>query len=288
MTSTTCMVCGHPVTGRWFENCADYYLQTPFVVDYRECTVCHLIQQVPMPTDTSSYYPPDYPMHTGRGMFHARLRKLLIHRIYFVPQRTAKDTVLLDYGCGDGSYLQSIRGRIGRIIGFEPSGKRAEQLRSALGCEMYSSLAEASSKLKSSVDVVTAHFVLEHLTDLDETFRFWGWILKPGGTVHIAVPNIRSYEARLFGKKWHGLDSPRHVSFPEDESLTLLMKKNEFELIEKHCGIFPNLWAASLATVLAGRYNHLFFMLLLPLGFILALLMPQDTSVYTMRKFLKY
>jgi len=39
-----------------------------------------------------------------------------------------------------------------------------------------------------------------------------------------------------------------------------------------------------MATVLAGRYNHLLFLLLLPLGFILAVCMPQDTFVYTIRK----
>jgi SAM-dependent methyltransferase len=237
-----------------------------------------------MPTDTSSFYPPEYPMHTGRGMFLAMLRKLLIHRVYFVPQRADKNTVLLDYGCGDGSYLQSVRGRIGRIIGFEPSAGRAEQLRTGLGCEVYSSLAEAAEKLALSVDVITAHFVLEHLTGLHETFRFWRRVLKPGGILHITVPNIRSYEASLFGKKWHALDAPRHISFPEDESLSLLMKKYEFDLVEKHYGIFPNLWAASLATVLAGRYNHILFLLLIPLGFILALLMPRDMFVYKMRK----
>ena len=223
-------------------------------------------------------------MHAGRGTLHRIVRKLLIHKIYFVPPPAARDQLLLDFGCGDGSYLRSIKNCVGRMAGFEASGQHARQLQAGLGCRIYSSLEEASADLAGSVDVVTAHFVLEHLTDLHQVFHFWGQILKPGGILHITVPNIRSYQAALFGKKWHALDPPRHISFPEDASLALLMEKHRFELVTRQFGIFPNLWAASMATALAGRYHHLLFLLLLPLGFILAVLMPQDTFVYTIRK----
>jgi hypothetical protein len=36
-------------------------------------------------------------------------------------------------------------------------------------------------------------------------------ILKPDGCVVVQVPNIDSWQSRLFGSQWYGLDIPRHV-----------------------------------------------------------------------------
>ena len=284
MTSLSCISCGHSVTRPWLEGCRDLYLHTPFVVNYKVCPNCHLVQQIPTPADTSSFYPSSYPMHAPRGTFLGLARSIMVRRVYYVPPSAAKDDVLLDFGCGDGSYLQSVRSRVGRIIGFEFSPQQAARLKADLGCEVYSDLDKASEELAGQVDIVTGHFVLEHLSDLHAAFRFWGHVLKPGGTLHVAVPNIRSWEARLFGKKWHGLDPPRHISFPEEESLFSLMDEHGFKLAGKRYGIFPNTLAASMATVLAGKYHHVLFLALIPLGFILSCLMPQGTSVYEMRK----
>lgn len=285
MTPQSCIACGHRVEESWLECCRDLYLHTAFVVDYKECPNCHLVQQIPAPMDTSSFYPSSYPMHSTRGPLLALARRLLIRGLYFVPPGTAKAHVLLDFGCGDGSFLHSIRRKVGRVIGFEPSRQQAEQLKAYIGCEVYSSLEKASEDLTGQIDIVTAHFVLEHLSDLHATFQFWERILKPGGTLYIAVPNIRSYEARLFGKKWHGLDPPRHVCFPDKESLSILIKKYGFALTANRHAVFPNTLAASMATVITGCYNHMLFLLLIPIGFIFACLLPQGTSVYEMRKF---
>jgi hypothetical protein len=53
--------------------------------------------------------------------------------------------------------------------------------------------------------------VLEHLPNplaaLHSTFR----ILKPGGQVSIATPNLNSVGHRHFGRHWLHLDPPRHL-----------------------------------------------------------------------------
>jgi SAM-dependent methyltransferase len=257
---------------------------TPYIVDYGVCRECQLVQQVPIPHETQSFYPKSYPMHHLRGKIFSLARKFMIRGVYFEPGEKATGAIVMDFGCGDGAYLQSIRGKVGRGLGFEASSEQAHHIRNHLGCDVYSSLTQAGEDLEAGVDIVTAHFVLEHLTDLHSTFRFWHRILKPGGTLHLVVPNVRSWEARLFGKKWHGLDAPRHISFPDEHSIVKLAEKHGFLITDRRNGIFPNTWSASLTTVFAGRYQHALFLALMPLSFVLSYLLPQSTAVFQLNK----
>jgi len=283
-TVSSCIACGQPVGESWILGCRDLYLGTPYVVNYGVCQACGLIQQVPVPVDTGTFYPHDYPMHLERGPLFSLARKLLIRGVYFEPGADLTGATLMDFGCGDGSFLQSIQGKVGRRLGFEASPTQARLVGEHLGCAVHSSLAEAEAALEGSVDIITAHFVLEHLTDLHSVFRCWNRILKPGGIVHLAVPDIRSREARLFGRCWHGLDAPRHISFPDRDSMAELTARHDLRITGSRCGIFPNTWAASLATALTGRYRHALFLGFIPLGFMLACLFPQSTAIYTLQK----
>lgn len=264
--------------------CKDLYLRTPYIVDYGVCQACRLVQQVPIPAATQAFYPQDYPMHHSRGKIFFLARKLIIRGVYFEPGERAGEAALLDFGCGEGSYLQSIRDKVGRRLGFEASSEQARRVGDQLGCDVYSSLTKAGEALKGSVDIITAHFVLEHLTDLQAAFRFWSQTLKPGGIVHLAVPNIRSWEARMFGKYWHGLDAPRHISFPDAVSLAILSESHGFMLTDQRHGIFPNTWAASLSTLLAGRYQQALFLAFMPLSLVLSYLLPQSTAIFQLQK----
>jgi SAM-dependent methyltransferase len=284
MIDQPCAVCGESIESGWLEECKDFYLGTTHLVNYGVCSNCDLVQQVPIPSDTGTFYPSSYPMHHSRGSLVSLARRLLIRGVYFDPGPDAVNTTLLDFGCGDGSYLQAIRPKVGRIIGFESSPHQAEQIKEWLGCEVFSDLEAAGCVLAGGVDVITAHFVMEHLTDLHGAFACWNRILKPGGIVHLAVPNIRSGEARLFGKKWHGLDAPRHICFPEGRSLASLAERHGFLVTRQRYGRFPNTWAASLATVIAGHHSQPIFLACIPIGALMTLILPQGTLVYQLQK----
>lgn len=122
--------------------------------------------------------------------------------------------LLLDFGCGDGWFLDASRNPKLNLIGFEAEKSHAAQLSKTLGLPIYGDEKELLRDYESKVDVVTMHFVLEHLTDLNKAFETVQRLLKPNGVFYFIIPNIASWEARLFGKKWHSLDAPRHISFP--------------------------------------------------------------------------
>ncbi len=78
-------------------------------------------------------------------------------------------------------------------------------------------------------DFVTMFHVLEHLPNPRLALKYAGDLLKPGGTLIIQVPNIASFQARLFGRRWYGLDVPRHVINFSPKALGLLLKEMDYE-----------------------------------------------------------
>lgn len=60
-------------------------------------------------------------------------------------------------------------------------------------------------------DVVTMWHALEHVHDLDMYIYRLKQLLKPNGTLVIAVPNYKSYDADFYKEFWAAYDVPRHL-----------------------------------------------------------------------------
>jgi SAM-dependent methyltransferase len=128
------------------------------------------------------------------------------------------------------------------------------------------------------------HFVLEHLPNLNQAFEEVRHLLKPGGVFYFVVPHLDSFEARLFGRKWHNLDAPRHLSFPDIATARALAKGHGFEVKGYRPLPFPNGFAGSIPVVLTGKFNQLLFLLSLPLGILFSRLIPTGTYGYWLKK----
>jgi SAM-dependent methyltransferase len=75
----------------------------------------------------------------------------------------------------------------------------------------------------NSFDVITAFDVLEHVYDPREFLEQVQMWLRPGGIFFAKLPNIDSWEAKIFGTYWYGLELPRHLSHFSVESLRNLV-----------------------------------------------------------------
>lgn len=278
-----CQLCGAADCRPWLTGCPDYYLRGNNPIDYVECAACSLVQAYPRPTDFDALYK-GYPIHVERNRAQRIARRLLLRNVYFRPPRGSQTQMLLDYGCGDGTYLREIRSRFRGACGYEPGASQAADVAMRLGVPVYSDRAQMRADLAGAVDVLTAHFVLEHLDDLQDAFRNFQMLLKPGGCLYGVVPNIRSWEARWFQKRWHGLDAPRHLVFPESRHFRRLAQDHGFDSLHFSHAAFPNTLAASLATVVAGHFQPLLMMALsLPCS-LLSMLAPQGTLRFCMFK----
>jgi Methyltransferase domain len=71
--------------------------------------------------------------------------------------------------------------------------------------------------------------VIEHLHDPAGDLRRIYGLLRPGGLMWIATPNLEALGLRRFGRDWLGLDPPRHLVLFTRASLERLLRETGFE-----------------------------------------------------------
>jgi 2-polyprenyl-3-methyl-5-hydroxy-6-metoxy-1,4-benzoquinol methylase len=159
------------------------------------------------------YESEDYISHTDS-------KRTYFEKIYhFIKVRAIKGKVslinslhktkgtILDVGSGTGDFLIEAKNQGWSITGFEPNSS-AKQLAINKGITFTEDL---FSLPEASFDVITMWHVLEHVPNLEEYFMNLKRLLKPGGTLIIAVPNYKSFDANYYGHFWAAYDVPRHL-----------------------------------------------------------------------------
>lgn len=158
-------------------------------------------------------------------------RERLDGGVYYLP-RYKPGATLLDVGCGSGAFLRKAQ-RIGwKVAGVEPDPKAAATA-SSLGLNVIPGTIDSLSTLKDEFDVVTISQVVEHVHDPDALLRTIFQLLKPGGQLFIATPNISSLAHHEFGEHWRGLEPPRHLILFGWESLELMLKRAGFDQLSR-------------------------------------------------------
>lgn len=90
-------------------------------------------------------------------------------------------------------------------------GPAADRAQRKLGGRLHSGPLEQAGYPSSHFDAVILWHVFEHLTDPQAYLKIITDILKPGGKLIIAVPNIDSLQAQWLKGHWLHLDPPRHL-----------------------------------------------------------------------------
>jgi SAM-dependent methyltransferase len=144
-------------------------------------------------------------------------------------QRPTAGGRLLDVGCGQGTFLADMRGAGWDVQGVEPDPSAAEVAR-ANGISVVNEPFEETSLDRESFDAVTMNHVIEHFHDPIEALRISNRLLKPGGILWIATPNLDSRGHASFGRDWIGLDPPRHLVLFTRSSLARAVTGAGFEL----------------------------------------------------------
>ncbi len=261
----------------------DYFLPTGIRADYVECADCGLVQQFPLPAEVGPFYA-GYPVHAHKSVLHELARRAVLRPVYFPCETLRPDQVLLDYGCGDGWFLDRAKSRVAAAYGFEPAPALAGEVARRVGVPVFHDTRALSAALAGRVDVITLHFVMEHLTDLRGVLAMLSALLKPGGVIRAIVPNLDNLEYRWFGARWHGFDAPRHISFPAPGHLGPVLSACGLSLRGDCFVPFPNTLAASLCIALTGRYRPPVFMAFLPLAIPWSRLYPRGTRAMTLAR----
>ena len=159
--------------------------------------------------------------------FTMRRKVGLIKRLSRLPGGPG---ALLDYGCGTGHFLAAAKSAGWRVQGHEPNpAARAEASR-----RVGQPIGEGplTNLTPGSFDVITLWHVLEHVHQLNETLAQLTALLRPGGVLLIAVPNVESLDAQHYRQDWAAYDVPRHLYHFAPKTMTQLLKKHRLTLRE--------------------------------------------------------
>jgi len=203
-----------------------------------QCTSCGLIYQNPRPgqEEIADHYPPEYDSYNNgvdsasflqNAVFSYGINK----RRRFVT-RVKNEGRLLDIGCATGQFLRGMqRYPDFELVGVEIDHDAAHIAQSQYGLNVFNGRLEEAGFPDAHFDAVTLWDVLEHLPDPSASLMEIHRILKPDGILVLRVPNAGSWDARIFGKFWAGVDAPRHLYIFDRRTLAALLKKTGFKIL---------------------------------------------------------
>ena len=139
---------------------------------------------------------------------------------------------LLDVGSGPGHLLEAARRRGWETTGVDLDERAAALARDLFGVETTITAFRPGLVPDESYDAVALHHSLEHLPDPLEALAGARRALRPGGVLHVAVPNSRTID-RLWNRNALGdiFDPPRHRFVFSDRTLRLLVERSGFEVV---------------------------------------------------------
>ncbi|MDQ8011208.1 MAG: class I SAM-dependent methyltransferase [Flavobacterium nitrogenifigens] len=199
------------------------------------------------------YESEDYISHTDnkRSLFekayHFVKNIALQNKLNLINSQQPKKGKLLDIGAGTGDFLLTAKNDGWETIGVEPSD-RAKNIAKEKGI----SFVEETSTLESnSLDVITMWHVLEHVPNLEVQIQELKRLLKPTGTLIVAVPNYKSFDAGHYETFWAAYDVPIHFWHFSKKSIQLLFERVDMKL-EK---ILPMKFDSFYVSLLSEKYK---------------------------------
>ncbi|HEX2914875.1 MAG TPA: class I SAM-dependent methyltransferase [Chloroflexia bacterium] len=172
----------------------------------------------------------------------------LLH-VTLLPSPKQPQDRLLDMGCGTGTYLATLRSYWQELYGVEVDEEAAQQAKYLEGLKIHTGDLLSAKFPSNFFDVVVMWHVLEHIANQAEVLLEINRILKPDGYLIIMVPNIASFEFKLFGINWKGLDLPRHLYHFSPTSLKGVLSQTGFKTSRITTQIEPVILEASIRNV---------------------------------------
>lgn len=133
---------------------------------------------------------------------------------------------VLDVGCGPGFFLNEASLSY-RVVGCDWSQTTADYARAQFGLEIN---VEDFLKFQDSspYDAITMFSYLEHTLDPRENLVKANDLLKEGGVLILALPNISGIVRHIMGQGWRGFELPEHLHFFNEKNLKRLLRETGF------------------------------------------------------------
>ena len=215
----------------------------------------------PIPENLSNYYESNnYISHTDEA-------KTLLEKVYQTVKKIAlkrklalinkyhnTSKTILDIGCGTGEFLITARKNNWNTLGVEINDE-ARNKSSKKNITTYKFIEEVKS---SQFNIITLWHVLEHLKDLNGTITKISSLLDTDGTLIIAVPNYKSYDANYYKEYWAAYDTPRHLWHFSQKSISTIFENHNLKVVRTLPMYFDSYYVSLLSEKYkTGKSNYL-------------------------------
>ncbi|WP_418512662.1 class I SAM-dependent methyltransferase [Corallibacter sp.] len=235
----------HSVSGEKFELCYNESLD--------------MLETYPQPSlqNLPSYYESeDYISHTDakrnlfESVYHLVRSYSLKQKLKLINKQSVSGKTLLDVGCGTGDFLQTALKNNWNVFGVEPN-PQARNIANKKNNNVVYDADKISEFKKESFDVITLWHVLEHLPNLEEQLALYKSLLKKEGTLIVAVPNFKSFDATYYKEFWAAYDVPRHLWHFSRTAISKLVSKNNMKVVKT----LPMMFDAYYVSLLSEGYK---------------------------------
>ncbi|MCC9072370.1 class I SAM-dependent methyltransferase [Flavobacterium sp. F-65] len=225
-----------------------------FELYYDETLDMLITSPQPNENDLGKYYESeDYISHTDnkRSLFekayHIVKNIALKNKLNLINSQNPQKGKILDIGAGTGDFLLTAKENGWETVGVEPSD-RAKSIATKKGISFVDKIADLEN---NSFDVITMWHVLEHVPNLELQIQELKRLLKPTGTLIVAVPNFKSFDANHYKTFWAAYDVPIHFWHFSKKAIQSLFEKVDMRL-EK---ILPMKFDSFYVSLLSEKYK---------------------------------
>lgn len=238
METVNCALCGGNDTIQLFDLPDRLFARPQVRAILVQCRRCGLIYQNPRPTlgEMAQHYLPEYELYAPQSTQTPISSGLRLAYDYGMRKRAGFVTRhrrggrLLDIGCATGLFLHTMRNSgAWDVEGVEINPEATRAARAQFHLDVRTGTLEQAGFASQAFDVVTMWDVFEHVHDPAQTLEEIQRILKPQGLLVLRVPNGSSWDARLFGQYWAGLEPPRHLYVFTPQTLGAILERHRFQ-----------------------------------------------------------
>lgn len=213
----------------------------------------------PLKNNLKEYYNSEnYISHNPKAiglisLIYLAIRSLMNrNKLKMIKPFLSKNDKVLDFGSGSGSFLYKLNFKY-ESFGVEPNDfVRSTSL--AKGLRVVSAMKEYKVKF----NMIFLWHSLEHVYDIDKTINEFSQKINSKGILVIALPNIRSFDAKKYKSFWAGYDVPRHLWHFTEEGIIDFLERKKFKFIKKR----PLFWDAIYISYLSEKYRKSKFSLI--------------------------
>jgi 2-polyprenyl-3-methyl-5-hydroxy-6-metoxy-1,4-benzoquinol methylase len=196
------------------------------------------------------YDSPEYFSHNKNNSFFSFIYSLVKKgnfkfKLRVLRRFSSRLNTVLDFGCGDGSFLEGLNNRNIEAYGFEPL------LNNDLAnvCNNPKALSKFDNGF---FDAITMWHSLEHVNSYAETISLLKPLIKQKGLLVIACPNYKSWDANHYKEYWAGYDAPRHIWHFSPKGLISFLESKGFVFLKRKMMFFDAFYVCMLSEKFKG------------------------------------